>query len=271
VVKLIAGSSDLEKLFKSVLPLKRQIECPIKFTPTNAQINFVFPSGEIGILAKFSFPYFIAYESSEEEFFVVHRKLIDNLKLSFKNDTEITFWTDSQHVHIVGEQTHTRYISSLIPVKEKLKAPSFQPYSHETGLLPTYGGKELELNVHARFCVEDLIKNLPKGEKNAKIGLSWDGKTLELSHIGSSIVTRPLNPEAFSSPGEPIAVYFDSNDFQSLAKKFVGEVWLGIASNGVVISQAVVSRAKAKRSDNPALEANYTYALTYLLTAESVD
>jgi len=257
MVKLVAGTLQLQKLFQNVLPLKRQIECPIRFTSLGAQINFIFPSGEneIGILAKFSRRYFGEFES-DDEWFIVHRELIEHLKKSFRDDHNVKFWTDSQDVrtYIRGTESGAYSTFRLRPVDERMKNQRFQPIIENTGLMPTLASKVLDFNVQARLTVEQLVENFQL-DKKWETGLSWDGKTLELvSRRGFAIFKRKLDSILFLRRGKPIAVYFDWRNFQDLVKEFVGEVWLGIAKNVVLISQA-----------------EHEYRLTYLLSAGLVD
>ncbi|MGA2681907.1 MAG: hypothetical protein ABSF44_08925 [Candidatus Bathyarchaeia archaeon] len=273
MVKLIMPPSYLRKFFNNAMPLKEQTACSIRFTPVNAQINFTFHSDEIAILAKYPQPYFWDYESDNDECFFINHWFLKILShpRAFKHDEIVSFWTDSdsQHAYIVGEKRGEKFESLLIPAHAEEVQFCKQPIMQEEGLMPTLkGGEVLAFNVHARLTVEKLIKALPMDDgKNDKAGLSWDGKTLELTKTGagSGIWQTTLQPASFSVQGEPIGVCFDGKILRFLAKQFVGEVWLGIAKNAVVISQD----AHMHRVHHYDVEDDFS--LTYVLLAEPVD
>ena len=263
-MKFIATTRNLKMLFKSALPLRKEIGCPIRFTSLNAQVNYMFPSGEVGILANFSPPFFEDFESGDEYLLVDH-KLTDHLNQCFRDDANVCFWTDSdsKKAYIQGEESGDRFDCPLAPVEEIMKVPPFHPIKTEAGLMPTYGGKE-GFNVQAKLPVKQLVKG--SQGKSDKAALNWDKGMLELSvSMGPDLTTTNLDPTLFLSQGEPIAVIFNRDNFRELVKQFIGEVWLGIVKGAVVISQAEYRRAGSGE------QIGYGYRLTYLLIAENLD
>lgn len=250
MVKLVIEHPKLKTLFINALPLKTQIVCPIKFTPKNAQINFTFPSGKISVLAKYSPPYFEQFES-DDEYFVVNQQLIKCLDYGFRTWETVTFWTESQFAHIEGGKCDDIVKMRVLPVKEDMKKLAFQSIMTDEGLMPTLNGKVLSVNVQAKVAVERL--KVPK-EKGTII-LDWDEENLTMLTIDPrGNRQRNLNPKEYSVQGEPITACFEQKTFHTLINQFSGEVWLGIAKNGLVISQVC--------SD---------YSLTYLFVAERVE
>lgn len=252
MVKLIATPSRLHRLFNSALPLRKQKECPIRFTPLDAQINFV--SDDIIILAKFYRSYFIDFESCDE-WFILHRRLIGEFKRphTFKKGENLLFSTDSEYAHIKGGCKD--FTSPLKPIEERMTVSPFQPTMTEYGLMPVYEGrKKVRYTVQARLTAEQLVTNLQLNKKD-DTGLRWNGKTLELfCRNGFRCFSHTLDPLLFLQKGKPITIYLNWSNFQDLAKQFVGEIWLGIAKNAVAISQA-----------------EHDFCVTYLLKAERVD
>jgi hypothetical protein len=273
MVKLIATRFNLQRVLKSALPLRRQKECPIRFTRIDAQINFM-PSNEVLILAKFYKLFFVDFES-DDEWFLVDRKLVkiwERARSDFRKDKAIKFWTDSQYAHIQGIESGTHSTLPLLPIEEKFKKFPFQLNirdSVDTLLEPTENGAPLHFNVLAKITIEELLAFYELSKK-AETGLRWDGKTLELvsRHPGVNMFTHKLSSKLFLHRGDPLVVYFNWTTFQDLTKQFLGqpsrglwrrskpenEAWLGITKGGVVIGQA-----------------KNEFKLTYLLRAKHVD
>lgn len=248
----------LEKIFESALPIKTLERCPIMFTPLNAQINYVSPSGNLIILAIFSESYFKEFECEEVEYLVVYPQLLKSLRFYPRWWTEcVAFWTDSRFVYTEGEEYDDKVSIPLEQVKDEMKTSPFQAIITDEGLMPTLNGEVLPINVHALVAVEKLVRFLPKAKNkdDNEIVLVWDGEKFSMVlATGSEVRTRHLSPKQYSVKGEPIVAYFKRSDFLGVAKKFYGEVWLGLGNFGIVISQV-----------------SYEYKLTYVLRAEKVE
>lgn len=255
MVRLVIEPLRLQNLFHNSTPLRNQRICPIKFTPLNAQVNYLSPFGDLMILAHYNPYYFYKYDCEAEETFVAQKELIKLIKCGFRvrRNEFVTFKTDKEHAYIEGDEGFEKI---TIPQVENIIQPSkFEPKLAEDGLMPSFEAKVLPVNIHAFLGVDQLQKGFPKSKaKNDQIVLRWNGRKIVMYVSTKGFVhSQKLRVKQYSVEGEHIVAYFDKGDFLDVVNRFCGEVWFGIGKCGMIIS-----------------DSNSDRKLTYVLRAKKV-
>ena len=241
-VKMTLGNREMKSFFKNALPLRKQEICTIKFTPEYAKINYFLPDGKLLILAKYHRNYFKDYESEEEEFVIISKKLfLKKLKYGFRSEY-LTFRADPTIGYFSGDKRDDSVIINLIPVAEESKKSLLQTQTIEKELImPTKNGTVFPLNFLGLFLVNDLVRNLPPimGKKDV-VAVSWDGDDFRAHFLTCDCERkRKVVCESFLVKGEPIIGRFDLRDFLDTLGQFEGQIWLGLGKLGLSVSQSI--------------------------------